>query len=204
MGSIRHWVEAIIASSGGVGLFVLAFLDSSFLPFPSLNDLVLINLSIKSPYWMPYYAAMATLGSLAGSTTLFLIARKGERVITAGTKKSYRAERVHGWMQRNGFVSLLIAAILPPPTPFKLFVFAAGALEMPLRTFVLAMAIARSARFFGEGLLAVRYGRSALRFLLEHKIAVTAGGVAFVIACYLIVRVVFREPPGQEPGAIGR
>ena len=130
---IPHWLQAIIAASGGLGLFVLALLDSTVLPFPSVNDILLINLSINAPLRMPYYAAMTTLGSLVGCTILFLVARKGKE--TLSRKKSRTSARVHRWMERNGFLSLLVGAILPPPTPFKLFVFAAGALEMPLRTF---------------------------------------------------------------------
>jgi len=72
-----HWLQAVLALSGGVGLFVVAFLDSTFIPFPTVNDLLLITLSIRTPARMPYYAAMVTLGSLAGCLVLFTIARKG-------------------------------------------------------------------------------------------------------------------------------
>src|SRR5579863_6908473 len=60
------WLQAIVASAGGLGLFLIAFLDSSVLTFPVINDLLLIDLSIRFPARMPYYAAMATIGSVAG------------------------------------------------------------------------------------------------------------------------------------------
>ena len=161
---------------------------------------LLINFSINAPLRMPYYAAMTTLGSLAGCTALFLVVRKGKQTLSHG-ESSRHAARVNRWMERNGFLTLLVGAILPPPTPFKLFVFAAGALEMPLRTFVLAMAIARSVRFFGEGLLAIRYGRPALLYITDHKLLVTMAGVATVLVCYLAVRVIFRDPQAQETKA---
>jgi len=64
-----HWLQAVLALSGGVGLFVVAFLDSTFIPFPTVNDLLLITLSIRTPARMPYYAAMVTLGSTATRAT---------------------------------------------------------------------------------------------------------------------------------------
>ena len=163
---LPHWLQAIVATAGGPGLFLIAFLDSSVLTFPVINDLLLIDLSIRNPARMPYYAAMATLGSVAGCLLLYYIARKGGEAMFhkhAGP----RARHIHAWINRNGFISILITALLPPPTPFKVFVVAAGALEMPMRTFVIGLLLARGFRFFGEGYLAVRFGDQAGPFLLR-------------------------------------
>src|SRR6202165_6117353 len=125
---LPHWLQATVASTGGLGLFLIAFLDSSVLTFPVINDLLLINLSVRYPARMPYYAAMATLGSVGGCLLLYYIARKGGEAMfrkNAGP----RAERIQAWIKRNGFVSILLTALLPPPTPFKVFVIAAGALH---------------------------------------------------------------------------
>jgi len=70
------WLQAIVASAGGLGLFLIAFLDSSVLTFPVINDLLLIDLSVRYPARMQYYAAMATLGSVGGCLLLYYIARK--------------------------------------------------------------------------------------------------------------------------------
>ena len=176
-----------MALSGGLGLFVLAFLDSTFLPFPTVNDLLLIALSIQHPARMPYYAAMVTLGSLAGCLVLFTIARKGGEMVF-GSRAGPHAVGVRRWMKRNGFLSVAVAALLPPPAPFKLFVFAAGALGMPLRVFLLALAVARSVRFFGEGYLAVRYGAQATAYLAEHKLALAGASIALAVGVYLAGR----------------
>ena len=61
------------------------------------------------------------------------------------------------------------AALLPPPTPFKIFVFAAGVFELPLTSFAGAIGLARVLRYFGIGYLAIRYGEGALPFLAAHK-----------------------------------
>jgi len=188
-----HWLQAIVASTGGLGLFLIAFLDSSFLTFPVINDLLLINLSIRYPARMPYYAAMATLGSIGGCVVLYYIARKGGEAMFhkhAGP----RARHIHAWINRNGFVSILVTALLPPPTPFKVFVVAAGALEMPVLRFVLGLLAARAIRYFGEGFLAIRYGDQAGSFLLTHKLEVTGIVLLVVLTLYLVSRFAFGRP----------
>jgi membrane protein YqaA with SNARE-associated domain len=190
---LPRWLQGIVASTGGLGLFLIAFLDSSVLTFPVINDLLLIDLSIHYPARMPYYAAMATLGSVGGCLLLYYIARKGGEAMfrkNAGP----RAERIQTWTKRNGFVSILVTALLPPPTPFKVFVIAAGALEMPVRTFVLGLIVARGLRFFGEGFLALKYGNQGTQFLLTHKIEVAGIALAVVLGLYLASRLAFRNP----------
>jgi membrane protein YqaA with SNARE-associated domain len=194
---VPAWVLKVIAFSGGLSVFGLSFLDSILLPLPSLNDLLLIDLSIQYPFRMPFYATLATLGSLAGSVLLYFIARKGEEA-AFHKKAGSQAPKIHRWMERNGFVTLLIAALLPPPTPFKLFVLAAGALGMPFRGFLAAMTIARAIRFFAEGYLAVRYGAGATRFLAAHSGAFALSTIAFILVFYWMVRVALRGAHDQQ------
>jgi len=185
------WLQAVVASAGGLGLFLIAFLDSSVLTFPVINDLLLIDLSVRNPARMPYYAAMATLGSVGGCLLLYYLARKGGEAMfrkNAGP----RAQQIQTWTKQNGFVSILVTALLPPPTPFKIFVIAAGALEMPVRTFVLGLLVARGFRFFTEGFLAVKYGDQASGFLLTHKLEVTSITLGVVLCLYLASRLAFR------------
>src|SRR5579862_7818894 len=161
---LPHWLQAIVASTGGLGLFLIAFLDSSVLTFPVINDLLLIDLSVRFPARMPYYAAMATFGSVGGCLLLYYIARKGGEAMFS-KHAGARAEKIRVWTKNNGFISIVLTALLPPPTPFKVFVIGAGALEMPVRTFVLGLLVARGIRFFGEGFLAVKYGNQAGPYL---------------------------------------
>ena len=184
---LPHWLQAIVVSTGGLGLFLTAFLDSSVLTFPVINDLLLIDLSIRFPARMPYYAAMATLGSVGGCLLLYYIARKGGEAMFQ-KQAGPRARQIRAWIERNGFLSILVTALLPPPTPFKVFVIAAGALEMPVRTFVLGLLAARAIRFFGEGFLAIRYGDRAGEFLVTHKLEVAGIVLLIVLALYLASR----------------
>ena len=190
---LPHWLHAIVASTGGLGLFLIAFLDSSVLTFPVVNDLLLIELTIQNPARMPYYAAMATLGSVCGCLVVYYLARKGGEAMFhkhAGP----RAQHIHAWINRNGFVSILITALLPPPTPFKVFVIAAGALEMPVRTFIFGLLAARALRFFGEGYLAIRFGDQATQFLMTHKLEFAGIILLVVVVLWLASRLAFRRP----------
>src|SRR6202163_1518988 len=115
---LPHWLQATVAAAGGLGLFLIAFLDSSVLTFPVINDLLLIDLSIRFPARMPYYAAMATLGSVAGCLLLYYIARKGGEAMFQ-KQAGPRAQKIRVWIKNNGFISIIVTALLPPPTPFK-------------------------------------------------------------------------------------
>ncbi len=190
---LPHWLQAVVASAGGLGLFLIAFLDSSVLTFPVINDLLLIDLSIRNPARMPYYAAMATIGSVAGCLLLYYLARKGGEAMFQ-KHAGPRALTIRAWTKKNGFLSILVTALLPPPNPFKIFVIAAGAFEMPVQTFVLGLLAARGIRFFGEGFLAIRYGEEASHFLLTHKLEVTGITLLVVLTLYLAMRMAFGRP----------
>jgi uncharacterized membrane protein YdjX (TVP38/TMEM64 family) len=85
-----------------------------------------------------------------------------------------------------------VAALLPPPTPFKAFVFAAGVFEIPLLSFTSAITLARLIRYFGIGYLAVRYGHEAMPLLKQHKLAIALGLLAFAALSYGASRLVLK------------
>jgi membrane protein YqaA with SNARE-associated domain len=194
-GQIGGWKQKIVAFAGALGapgLFLISFLDSSFLTFPVINDLLLIELSTRRPARMPLYASMAAIGSLLGCILLFLLARKVEEA-AFHRRVGARASAIRNWVVRNGFGGMLLAAMLPPPTPFKFFVLAAGVFEMPLVSFASAIGLARVIRYFGVGYLAVRYGKSALPYLGQHKWQVVLVVIVVVAISYAASRMVLRE-----------
>lgn len=192
---LSGWKQKIVAFAGALGapgLFLISFLDSSVLTFPVINDLLLIELSIQKPRRMPLYATMAMTGSVLGCVLLYYIARKGGEAFFH-KRAGKRARRVRHWVVQNGFGGVLAAAALPPPMPFKIFVFAAGVFEVPLGSFVSAVALARALRYFGMGYLAIRYGDMALPFIAAHKIQVALGVVVIVALSYGLSRLVMRD-----------
>jgi membrane protein YqaA with SNARE-associated domain len=200
--TLGGWKQKIVAFAGGLGapgLFLISFLDSSVLTFPVINDLLLIELSVQHPARMPLYASMAALGSVLGCVLLFFLARKGGEALFR-RKVGARAETIRHWVERNGFGGMLVAALLPPPTPFKFFVLAAGVFEVPLVSFASAIALARVFRYFGMGYLAVRYGSQALPYLAQHKLQVVIVAVVLVAVSYALSRLILRsgKPPAAE------
>jgi membrane protein YqaA with SNARE-associated domain len=194
---LSGWKQKVVAFAGGLGapgLFLISFLDSSVLTFPIINDLLLIELSIQHPARMPLYAFLAALGSVLGCVLLYFIARKGGEALFH-RRAGEHANAIRHWVERNGFVGMLIAALLPPPTPFKIFVLAAGVFEVPLFSYTSAITIARLFRYFGIGYLAIRYGAEAMPYLLHHKLQVAAFVVLLVVASYVLSRVILRRRP---------
>jgi membrane protein YqaA with SNARE-associated domain len=195
------WRQKIVAFAGALGapgLFLISFLDSSVLTFPVINDLLLIELSIQKPLRMPLYAAMAMIGSVLGCVLLYFIAKKGGEAFFH-KKAGERGHAIRRWVVKNGFGGMLAAALLPPPIPFKIFVFAAGVFEVPLSSFASAIALARAIRYFGIGYLAIRFGEQAMPFIAQHKIEVATGVVVFVAVSYGLSRLILRDKP--EAGA---
>ena len=193
-GNLSGWKQKIVAFASGLGapgLFLISFLDSSVLTFPVINDLLLIQLSIARPARMVIYAAAATIGSLLGCVLLYFIARKGGEAFFA-KKAGAKGAAIRHWLEKNGFVGMLIAALLPPPTPFKFFVLAAGVFDVPLWSFTSAIGLARVARYFGIGYLAVRYGNQALPYISQHKVQVVLLVLVMVALSYGASRIVMR------------
>jgi membrane protein YqaA with SNARE-associated domain len=189
---LPHWLQATLTLGGGLGLFVIAFLDSSVLPLPVFNDFILIDLSVRNHARMPYYALMSVVGSVLGCVALFFVAKKGGEAYFrkyAGP----RSDKIRKWVQQNEFMTVLVGALLPPPMPFKLVVLGSGAFEMSLRNFVLALTLARVIRYFGLGFLAVRYGDQATQFVLQHKVLMSLVILGAVLVFYVLARLMFRS-----------
>lgn len=162
--AITAWATGL----GGLGLLIIAVLDSSFLSFPQINDVLVVVLSAKYPERMPYYAGMTTVGSLIGCFMLFSVARRGGEVFLRKRLKGAHVDRALRLYQRFGLMAVVVPALLPPPVPFKVFVVLAGAADVAPWRFALAVGLGRGIRYFGQGYLAVVYGEHALEYLQAH------------------------------------
>ncbi len=187
MGSIAERlvgaVRGLGSFTGGLGLFVVAFFDSSLLSLPEINDLLLIYFGTRFPSHAYYYAFMTVLGSALGASLLYWLARwKGYGFL----KKKFsdgKIDSVFRLFARYGALAVAVPAILPPPFPFKIFVLSAGVLGLPYRRFLLAILLGRSIRYFGEAFLAVRFGDVAIVYLRDNASAVLVGTLlVFAIA----------------------
>jgi membrane protein YqaA with SNARE-associated domain len=191
--AVSGWVKATLPALGGPGVFLASFLDSSFVPLPLVTDLIVMELSIQRPLRMPYYAAMAALGSLAGCIWIYALARKaGEAYYRK--KQGHAPGRIRKWVEQYPFTSVLMPAVAPFPVPFKPFVIAQGVFRVPFVPFVLGTVVGRGALFFAEGFLAVRYGAAAKDFVLHQKWASFAILVALILIVLAIRRVQLDRP----------
>src|SRR6185295_2409370 len=119
------WIQSVaVPTLGAPGVFLAAFLDSSFLSLPEINDLLVVTSAATNPQrgWM--YALMATLGSVAGCSVLWWIGWKGEEGLLERRFGVHRVAKAREAFHRWDFLALAVPAILPPPMPFKIFVIA--------------------------------------------------------------------------------
>ena len=184
--TLLTWLERL----GGLGLVLLGVADNSMVLPGSLDALTLL-LSAHQRSWWPYYAAMATLGTVIGAYFTYTLGRKGGKETLMRRLSTKRAEKIYRGFSKHGFWSLFIPALLPPPVPYSPFLLAAGALQYPRRRFLATVATARAIRFFALAYLGSSYGKEILDFLQRHYepilwtivVAGILGGLA--VAAYL-------------------
>lgn len=145
-----------IAPLGPLGVFVAAILDSGAYGLPL--DVVVAGFVYGHPAWFWLYTLMAAAGSAVGSLIIYVIGYKGEEVLLEKHISAARLEALRRRFERREFLAMMIPAILPPPTPFKLFVLAAGAFRMKVRDFLLAIFTGRVIRFLILSALVVYFG----------------------------------------------
>ena len=183
--TISVWLSNLLLPYGGIGLMLLAVCDSSFLSLPELNDILLMTFSINNPEGMLKYAALTTLGSLIGCALLYSVGRKGGEVFLQRRFGDERLARLQRWYQRHGVLAVIIPSLLPPPTPFKVFVLSAGTFGISWPKFLVAVVIGRGIRYFSEGILAVIYGPAAIEFVHDNY-----GKIGLAVALVIVASVV--------------
>jgi membrane protein YqaA with SNARE-associated domain len=181
------WLISTLPVWGGSGLLLASFVDCSFLPLPLVTDLLLMELSSSHPGRMPFYVAMASFGSLAGSACVYFVAQKGGEAYYK-KRQGHPPGRIRRFVQRYPFASVLFPAAAPFPVPFKPFVIAQGVFHVPLSAFVVGTLVGRGSLFFVEGLLGARYGAEAKRFLVTQKWLSLAVVLGLIVLFFLVRR----------------
>ncbi|HEX3184927.1 MAG TPA: VTT domain-containing protein [Pyrinomonadaceae bacterium] len=160
-------VSEYLITFGAFGLFAVALLDSTFVPLPSSADALMLLLTTAHPRWMLLYAFMATAGSALGCWILYLVSRRaGARALRRFSEA--KQKRVKELIERYDMAAVLVATLLPPPFPFKLFVVTAGVFRFSLVRFMIAIVVGRAFRFLLEGYFAVRFGENAKEILARY------------------------------------
>jgi membrane protein YqaA with SNARE-associated domain len=186
-------VTQFLVAFGPAGLFGIAFLDSALIPLPGGPDAVMMILSAAHPAWMPLYALAGTLGSVFGCILLYKISRRaGRRALDRFSIE--KQARVKELIDRYDVLSVLVASVLPPPFPFKLFVVTTGVCRLSLWRFAVAIGIGRAFRFLLEGFLAIYYGERAAEILKQYYPTIGIG-LAILIIFGFVAKTLLRKKP---------
>ncbi|HEX3146049.1 MAG TPA: VTT domain-containing protein [Pyrinomonadaceae bacterium] len=173
----------------GPAMILIGALDSSLLSLPEINDYLVVARCYTHPHTAFFFPLFAATGSVLGCLLLYTILQRGGLAVLHRRFKLEHVQRVERAYARFGIFALAIPALLPPPMPFKIFVATAGALQFPRRKFLLTILIARSLRYYTEGILAIYYGERVLRFLRDNGLIIVTmvGGLCLLaLAIYLI------------------
>ena len=174
---------------GGLGLILMGVLDSSVIPTPGGLDALTIVLAAREKELWLYYAAMAVIGSVIGGYLTYRLGRKGGEEALERRLSKKRLQSVHSAFERWGFGTVFVPAILPPPFPLSPFLLGAGAMNYPLKKYLLALTAGRAIRYTLVAYLASLYGRSLLNLFAQHYVTIlivlialaVVGGLIFVI-----------------------
>jgi membrane protein YqaA with SNARE-associated domain len=177
-------------------LLVLAVLDSTGLPVIGGVDVLLVAIATVSPGQAYLAAICAIAGSVAGSSFLFFVARKGGHVTLARYTESGRGLRLRYWFERYGLITIFVPAISPLPLPLKIPILCAAVLEVRPAAFLGVIFPARAIRYFVLAYLALRYGNIILTraFLKEHWLGMTLIIVALCGVLVLLMRWLDKPP----------
>ena len=163
MKSIAHilarytaWILGLMKVLGIWGVFVIAFADSALLGMPV--DFVVATYVYQDRARMLVYIAMASLGSALGSIPLYIIGYLGGEKVLRKRISEERFLKIHRSFEEHEFWALMFPGMLPPPTPFKIFVLGAAVFEMRFRDFLVAIFLGRFVRFLTLSVLVLWFG----------------------------------------------
>jgi membrane protein YqaA with SNARE-associated domain len=197
--AIALWLERYIISVpiyiAAPAMVLIGALDSSLLSLPEINDYLVVGRCYKYPSAVFYFPLFAAGGSVLGCLLLYTIMRRGGQALLRKRFKPESIQRVERAYARFGFLAIAIPAILPPPLPFKIFVATAGTLEYPRWKFLTTVMLARSFRYYVEGILAVYYGQRVLLFLKDNGLVILSVVASLALIGVLTYTVINRRRP---------
>jgi membrane protein YqaA with SNARE-associated domain len=204
LSTIARWLERYVLGLpiylAAPAMIIIGALDSSLLSLPEINDYLVVGRCFRQPHAVFYFPLFAATGSVLGCFLLYTIMRRGGQAVLRRRFNLESIQKVERAYARYGFLAIAVPAILPPPLPFKVFVATAGTLEYPRWKFLLTVMLARSLRYYVEGILAVFYGRRVLVFFRDNGVVI----ISIVATIGLIVLLIYmlftrnknvRQPP---------
>lgn len=201
---LEHYVLSLPLYLAAPAMILIGTLDSSLLSLPEINDYLVVGRCFKTPSAAFYFPLFAAAGSVLGCWVLYSIMRRGGQALLRKRFSIEGIKRVERAYARFGFLAIAVPAILPPPLPFKIFVATAGALEYPKWRFLLTVLIARSIRYYVEGILAVFYGRRVLLFLKDNGLVIFSLTASLVLIGTIVYLMINRRSINRKADDVSR
>jgi membrane protein YqaA with SNARE-associated domain len=164
---------------GLLGLGAVAVLDSSSIPVPMDAILALYVWNDKSHFWL--YCLVAAVGSAIGGLLPYGLGRAGGELFLLKRVNRERFDQLRHRFQRQEFLAVMIPSMLPPPTPWKIFIFASGVFEMRVADFLLAVLAGRFVRWTVLSLLVLKLGPGAVDLVAHHALATVVVVLALAV-----------------------
>jgi len=176
-----YWKLAVLPALTKLGIWgaaAIALLDSSSIPVPMDAYLAIAIWNAKGHFWA--YVLMASAGSAIGGLLPYALGRAGGELFLMKRINRERFEAIRARFERQEFLAVMIPSMLPPPAPWKVFIFASGVFEMRVPLFLLAVFSGRAARWFILAFLVLKLGPGAADLVAHHALA--AVGAVGVLA----------------------
>lgn len=191
----------MLSPLGAWGVFLIAVLDSAAFGMPL--DPVVASYVFLKPHLCWLYIIMASAGSALGCMVLYIIGYKGGEVLLEKRIPKAKFEKIKKSFEDHEFLALMVPAMLPPPTPYKLIVLSAAAFEMDWHKFLLAIFLGRVARFTILSVLVIAFGPqviSLITTLAKQHLAATLLAIAGIVLLGVIFwRLRQRKSAAMEP-----
>lgn len=202
----KIWLLALLKPLGFWGAGCIAFIDAAAFPVPL--DLIIAGYVWADKKHFYVYVIIAAAGSALGGLVPFLLGRAGGELFLMKRIDRARFERLRDRFDKQEFLAMMIPSILPPPTPWKLFVFAAGVFEMKIGTFMLSVFVGRVLRDMITAILTIKYGPEianiSVRLATRHRVAMLAGLAVLLAGLgYWIWRTVWKRHSKKNDSGMG-
>lgn len=194
---------SVLIPLGPWGVFLIAVLDAAALGVPM--DPIVATFVYKDPSRALFYALMGAAGSALGSLVPYAIGYKGGEALVVKKVGRERFAKIHGLSEKYGDLALIVPGMLPPPTPFKLFVFSAGVLEMNWLHFLLAIFTGRVLRFSILAALTIEFGPGIVQMietLIKQHRGIALGVLVALIAVGVAIYVVRKKKRAPAEAAL--
>jgi membrane protein YqaA with SNARE-associated domain len=150
------------------GVGAIAVLDSSSIPVPMDAILAIYVWNDKPHFWV--YCLMAAAGSALGGLLPYGLGRAGGELFLLKRVNRAKYEKMRDRFQRQEFLAVMIPSMMPPPAPWKMFIFASGVFEMRIANFLLAVFVGRMLRWLALSLLVLKLGPGAVDLVARHAV----------------------------------